>query len=88
VKEKPAPADPAKEVSKETTGGKTIEVKVDEESQKKAQEKEQKKSEEERKKTLEEERQKFKKKDLSRMPGAAQKGPVQNSAVNNLCRLY
>jgi hypothetical protein len=53
VKEKPAPADPAKEVSKETTGGKTIEVKVDEESQKKAQEKEQKKSEEERKKTLE-----------------------------------
>jgi hypothetical protein len=40
VKEKPAPADPAKEESKETTEGKTIEVKVDEESQKKAEEEE------------------------------------------------
>jgi hypothetical protein len=39
-KEKPAPADPAKEVRKKTTGGKTVEVKVEKESQKKAQEKE------------------------------------------------
>lgn len=43
VKEKPATTGPAKEVRKETTGGKTIEVKVDEKSQRKAQEKERKK---------------------------------------------
>jgi hypothetical protein len=43
VKEKPVPADSAKEVSKETTRGKTIEVTADVESQKKAQAKEQQK---------------------------------------------